>query len=204
MKLHHANSGLQPYFDDYVLHGHPYPALIASAGGILLAVNDALAQFTGCQDLLGRSIQDLGIEVSLLETLDENWKTLRIVLHSESQDCVYRTKARRSKANIVLICTSLLDEKRNALLEMTSLNNELVNLTRELRARNDALEKARSEIRTLRELLPMCAGCNSIRDDDGTWHPVAEYLIEHTDTKVTHGLCPSCIKHYYEDTDEDC
>ena len=200
MKLQLPDHAYNDVFFDYVLHGHPYPALVASEDGILLAVNDAATQFANGQCLPGRSLQDVGIDASLVVPLDETWKTLRIVLQYATQHCAYRTMGRKMGTTMMLICTAQLDVSNHVLQEMTSLNNELVNMTRELRSRNEALEQARCEIRDLRQLLPMCAGCNSIRDEAGQWHPVAEYLIEHTDTKVTHGLCPACISRYYGDS----
>ncbi len=49
-----------------------------------------------------------------------------------------------------------------------------------------------SQIQTLRSLLPMCAWCKRIRDEDGNWHPLEKYISEHSDSDVTHGICPEC------------
>jgi len=57
--------------------------------------------------------------------------------------------------------------------------------------------KAVREIRTLQGLLPMCASCKQIRDDNGRWHPVERYVRERTDAEFTHGMCPHCLLEYY-------
>ena len=44
----------------------------------------------------------------------------------------------------------------------------------------------------LSALLPMCAWCRKIQNDDGAWVPIEAYLNQHTDAKVTHGICPDC------------
>jgi hypothetical protein len=56
------------------------------------------------------------------------------------------------------------------------------------------LKKAISEIRTLSGLLPMCAGCKKIRNDEGYWAEVEEYISTRSDTTFSHGLCPDCLK----------
>ncbi len=48
------------------------------------------------------------------------------------------------------------------------------------------------EISELRELLPICAWCNKIRDDQDYWHRVEDYLGKHMDIQTTHGICPEC------------
>jgi hypothetical protein len=66
-----------------------------------------------------------------------------------------------------------------------------------LNEKTAALEQALSEVGTLRGLVPMCAHCKKIRDDAGLWTRVEEYLTEHADVLVSHGLCPDCLKELY-------
>ena len=54
------------------------------------------------------------------------------------------------------------------------------------------LEEALAQVKRLKGLLPVCASCKKVRSDDGYWHAVDEYLADHTDVSVTHGLCPDC------------
>jgi PAS domain S-box-containing protein len=56
------------------------------------------------------------------------------------------------------------------------------------------LREALEKIKTLRGLLPMCAWCKKIRDDQGYWKKVEDYLKEHSDATFTHGICPECLK----------
>ena len=57
-----------------------------------------------------------------------------------------------------------------------------------------ALEKALREVQALSELLPVCAWCKKIRDDDGVWNQLDVYLQKHTTIGVTHGICPDCAE----------
>ncbi|MBZ0152660.1 MAG: PAS domain-containing protein [Planctomycetes bacterium] len=54
------------------------------------------------------------------------------------------------------------------------------------------LRSALDRVRRLSGLLPVCAWCKSVRNDQGYWQHLEDYLSEHTDARLTHGLCPTC------------
>lgn len=54
------------------------------------------------------------------------------------------------------------------------------------------LEEALAEVRTLSELLPMCAWCGKVRNDQGYWSRIEEFLKDQTGTVVSHGVCEDC------------
>jgi len=56
------------------------------------------------------------------------------------------------------------------------------------------LQDAMAKIKLLRGLLPMCAWCKKVRDDNGYWKKVETYVEEHSDASFTHGICPDCLK----------
>jgi len=56
------------------------------------------------------------------------------------------------------------------------------------------LRDALAQIRTLNSLLPVCAQCKKICDENGQWHYMETYISTRTDTQFTHGLCPDCAK----------
>ena len=59
------------------------------------------------------------------------------------------------------------------------------------------LKTALENVKTLGGLVPICASCKKIRDDKGYWNQLEKYLGDHTDAKLTHGLCPDCTKIYF-------
>jgi len=61
-------------------------------------------------------------------------------------------------------------------------------------ALREQLEMALTEIKTLEGLLPICSYCRMIRDGDGTWKGVEQYLGERSGAKFSSGVCPSCEK----------
>ena len=69
-------------------------------------------------------------------------------------------------------------------------------------ARVGELEE-RLDRRTLAEFLPMCMYCRKIRDDDGRWQRLEEYLLAHTGTSISHGLCPDCTAKFDAGFEDD-
>lgn len=56
------------------------------------------------------------------------------------------------------------------------------------------LQGTLDELQVLRGILPICSYCKQIRDDEGFWHQVDQYINSHSDIQFTHGICPDCIK----------
>lgn len=79
--------------------------------------------------------------------------------------------------------------------DVTMLRQREAALERALQERDEAL----AEIRTLRGLLPICSTCKSIRDDQGRWQKLEEYVSSHSDASFSHGICPTCIAKQYPD-----
>ena len=61
------------------------------------------------------------------------------------------------------------------------------------------LTDALAQVKTLSGLLPICSSCRQIRDPEGKWSRVEEYIQARTDAEFTHGICPKCAKRLYPD-----
>lgn len=70
-------------------------------------------------------------------------------------------------------------------------------LQKELKRKNQALQDALDKVKVLSGLIPICANCHKIRDDQGFWHRVETYIREHSDATFTHGICPDCTRSLY-------
>jgi len=66
----------------------------------------------------------------------------------------------------------------------------------------EKLESALGQVKVLKGLLPICASCKKIRNDQGYWVQIESYIREHADVDFSHGLCPECRKKLYGDIDE--
>ncbi|GAB1483555.1 hypothetical protein MASR2M78_23710 [Treponema sp.] len=68
---------------------------------------------------------------------------------------------------------------------------------------NEELRKALSRVRSLEGIIPICARCKSVRDDEGYWTQVEQYLSAHTGALFSHGLCPECATVLFPEEDTD-
>ena len=59
------------------------------------------------------------------------------------------------------------------------------------------LKDALHTVKTLSGLLPICASCKKIRDDNGYWNQIESYIQTHSEAKFSHGMCPDCAKQFY-------
>ena len=65
------------------------------------------------------------------------------------------------------------------------------------------LQDAAAKINTLSGLIPMCAWCKKIRNDQGYWQGVEQYISEHSKADFTHSICADCQKKYFPEVDFD-
>jgi PAS domain S-box-containing protein len=56
------------------------------------------------------------------------------------------------------------------------------------------LREALDRIKTLKGLLPICAWCKRIRDDNGYWDKLEAYIEKHSEAEFSHGMCPECAQ----------
>ncbi len=56
------------------------------------------------------------------------------------------------------------------------------------------LQDALAGIKTLRGLLPICAWCKKIRDDQGYWQQIEAYVRDHSEADFSHSICPECAR----------
>jgi len=66
-----------------------------------------------------------------------------------------------------------------------------------LARRVEELQNALNHVKTLKGLLPICANCKKIRNDQGYWEQIEQYVREHSDAAFTHGICPECLEKLY-------
>jgi len=62
------------------------------------------------------------------------------------------------------------------------------------------LQEALGRVKTLSGLLPICASCRRIRDQQGTWHNLEVYIRNHTEADFSHGICPGCHRNLYPES----
>jgi len=65
------------------------------------------------------------------------------------------------------------------------------------------LKEALENVRKLKGMLPICAHCKKIRDDNGYWNQIEVYFREHSDIDFSHGICPDCVKEFFPNQSEE-
>jgi DNA-binding response OmpR family regulator len=82
--------------------------------------------------------------------------------------------------------------------------NETLRMEAEERKRAEAererliaeLQAALTDVKTLSGIIPICAGCKKIRDDQGYWNQLECYISEHSLARFSHGYCPDCLEKF--------
>ena len=65
------------------------------------------------------------------------------------------------------------------------------------------LTSALSKVKKLSGLLPICASCKKIRNDEGYWNQVEEFISERSEAEFTHSFCPDCVEKLYSDKSKE-
>ena len=59
------------------------------------------------------------------------------------------------------------------------------------------LQRALAEVKTLSGMLPICATCKKIRDDQGYWQKLENFVRAHSGAEFSHSICPDCMRLLY-------
>lgn len=147
--------------------------------------------FTTCKQLKANPEMQ-HIPVVFISALDATEEKIRAFT---SGGVDYVTKPFHPEEVLARVQTHLaLQSLRNDLEEA---NVQLADQVHELSALNHQLQEALDEVKTLSGLLPICANCKKIKDDQGYWHQVEVYVQKHSDAKFSHGFCPDCLQELY-------
>jgi sigma-B regulation protein RsbU (phosphoserine phosphatase) len=82
------------------------------------------------------------------------------------------------------------------LVARVNVGARVVQLQTALADRVRSLEEALANVKALQTLLPMCAYCKSIRNDQNYWEKVETYFTQHSNVAFTHSYCPTCYERF--------
>lgn len=71
-----------------------------------------------------------------------------------------------------------------------------LDITEQVQAEHELRARERAELERLRSILPICSHCRRIRDLEGEWHDIEEYVGAQMSADFSHGLCPGCLSLY--------
>lgn len=72
----------------------------------------------------------------------------------------------------------------------------------ELRRVSARLATALDKIKLIEGLIPICSYCKGIRDDQGFWSTVEQFMKQHSNVEFTHGICDECLRKHFPDVAE--
>lgn len=73
---------------------------------------------------------------------------------------------------------------------------------KELKQKNLEIREATNQIRVLKQIITVCSYCRKVRGENDKWQSLDSYISEHTDSRFSHGICPTCIKHHHPELEE--
>ncbi len=65
------------------------------------------------------------------------------------------------------------------------------------------LKNTLKQLKHLKGIIPICSHCQKVRNDDGDWQLLEEYIRTNTDADFSHGICAECAKELYPEFWED-
>jgi hypothetical protein len=55
------------------------------------------------------------------------------------------------------------------------------------------------KVQVLEGILPICAHCKKIRNENNEWEQVESYITRHSTAMFSHGICPPCSQQHFGD-----
>lgn len=129
----------------------------------------------------------------VLKSLDERSR-IKVLSIQKAHETENRIQYSIFTALIFACAAWLLHSYRANKLAIDELDRKVADRTLSLVEANQQLETAIAKIKTLEGLLPICAYCHNVRDDDGNWCRIEDYISMRSAARFTHGMCPTCYR----------
>lgn len=181
-------------------HSSPYAITLSRlSDGIVLEVNDGFVTLSGhpAAEVLGKKSSDLHLWVRpedrdlLIGELSRSGKV-------QGKEVQIRRKSGEIMTGI-FSAEIIRIEGEECVLSSTADISKRKEVEREREQLIVELQDALSRIKTLSGLLPICASCKKIRNDEGYWEQIEGYIRDRSDAEFSHSICPDCVKRLYPD-----
>jgi hypothetical protein len=139
--------------------------------------------------------------LQLLQTAHDADSQRRQIAMLETESQLRRAELARANAIRAGLVTAIVLSAASLVLLMMRFRLKQQSESR-LRAQAAELSEALARVRTLKGLLPICASCKNIRDDNGYWTRVEAYVSAHSAAEFTHSICPHCTELLYPEYDK--
>ncbi|MGV8074990.1 MAG: hypothetical protein AB2L11_10600 [Syntrophobacteraceae bacterium] len=180
------------YVSYLILTAVPISLRLLVEGGLVYTILGLLGLFfTAILAQTGKLMHDAGLRALLMGIRNE---ALSSFLAME------KAKEEELNAQLQQEITERIrsqEELRQRNQELERLNIELTTIKDNLESTNNELERALIDIKQLSGMLPICAACKKIRDDNGYWQQIETYIRDHSEAEFSHSICPDCAKKLY-------
>jgi DNA-binding response OmpR family regulator len=177
---------------------------VADAVAVLVADDDPVARTQ-----LGALVGAAGFAVTAVADGREAWDALQVARFPvviadwympelDGPELCRRLRARRDAPYVYFILVTARGGKAQYLAGMDAGADDFITKPvdpDELRARLAVAVRIlglRRELQQLEGLLPICAYCKRIRDDQERWTSLETYIERRSDAQFSHGICPDC------------
>ncbi len=153
------------------------PIFSFAADGTYLYINRIFADTIGRpqQDVIGKKIWD----VFSKEEADKRFAMVKQVFQTgETGTIEVRVPLPRGGEKFFLTTVKPVKDIQGAVSFIICISKDITEL-----------RKAWDEIAVLRGIIPICASCKNIRDDEGYWQRIEDYVASHSEAEFSHGLC---------------
>lgn len=186
---------------------------LATASQQRVFAMDALRRLTTIDEAAGSwqaSLRQLQRYVALRDTVFNQDVAVRLATRDarESEQRALRQRAlleadvrRQRTIGLLVGVIALLALCLAAVLVRSNRNEKARGAA--LASTNAELTQALAEVRRLSGLIPICANCKKVRDDQGYWKAVEGYIAERSEATFTHSICKSCGPALYGDLWQD-
>lgn len=162
----------------------------------IVRVNKALAHFLGLkpEEILGRHCYEI------MHGTDTPWHQCPHVVAVESgKPFTFEVDDSHIGIPLLVTCSPLVDDDGTNLgtVHIARDISEQKKATSEREKLIEKLEESLAKVKLLSGFIPICASCKKIRDDQGYWKQVEEYICDHSEAEFSHSICPKCAKKLY-------
>jgi PAS domain S-box-containing protein len=191
-------------FLDEIVNTIADPVFVKDQEHRYILVNDAFCVFTGQSRAatLGRSDLDMFPQGQAEFFIERDLA----VMKTGQEDVSENEVAVAQGAQRVVVTKKTLYQNRLGQKYIVGVIRDITERKKQEREREEMisrLQDALANIKTLRGLIPVCATCKKIRNDRGYWQQVDDYVREHSDAVISHGLCHECAVRLYPEVAEE-
>lgn len=201
--LHHQLLAITPAFAARQIIDIMNDALIVlDRQGIVRVVNQATCTLFGCRE---KDLVDKQPTIGMANCISFAEELKSIIKEGTVRNVELDCRPQGNIHHTLSLSTSIMRDKTGEPLAIVCVLRDITDLKRAVKEREELivqLKEALANVKQLSGMLPICATCKKIRDDQGYWQQIEAYISDHSEAEFTHGMCPACAEIMYAELAE--